>query len=288
MVRKDVKIGAVVLAILLAVIVVYVLVVPSGKPTAAPAVANADDAFKEQMKHNESRNLDRPGAASNQPAIVQPGGARLSGGVAANDPSRKTDPFADTGEKWMMALNTGAVPQTRLRSGKLPEPGAAISPVGPAGRAADGSLAGNSPISIDSNSSLRPTVKTHTVETGDSIARIAESIYGSQVYYREILAANPGVDPKKLKPGMVLKIPDVKEVRGKGGAEDDSPAPAIDGKLEYRVTSGDSMHGIAKKLYGKSELWEQIYDINKAKIGNDPAKLKVGMILKLPSPPTQQ
>jgi nucleoid-associated protein YgaU len=96
------------------------------------------------------------------------------------------------------------------------------------------------------------------------------------------------VKPEKLRPGMVLNLPDIKEVKGAGGADDDSPAPTLDAQTEYRVQSGDNMNKIALKLYGKSEMWERIYDLNKAKIGNDPAKLKVGMILKLPAPPTQR
>jgi nucleoid-associated protein YgaU len=33
-------------------------------------------------------------------------------------------------------------------------------------------------------------------------------------------------------------------------------------------------------------VWEDIYDLNRATIGDNPARLKVGMILKLPAAPT--
>jgi nucleoid-associated protein YgaU len=149
-------------------------------------------------------------------------------------------------------------------------------------------MAGNSPASLEPGtppSGAAP--KNYTVASGDSIARIAEIVYGSQAYYKVILEANPKVDPMKLRPGMVLVIPDVKETRGRGGHDDDSPAPAIESKAEYRVVAGDSLNKIAIKLYGKADRWEEIYDLNKDKIGTDPARLKLGMILKLPAPPTR-
>ncbi|HRK30313.1 MAG TPA: LysM peptidoglycan-binding domain-containing protein [Tepidisphaeraceae bacterium] len=289
MVRKDVKIGAVVLAILLAVIVVYVLVVPGGAPIDGQPVVNADDAFKEQMKRAESGSAYPPSGTTGDGqapvTTITPANQIAGGQPAANDP------FADSGEKWMLALNTGSMPQGRLKSNPGTNRGPSQQGIIPSGDgfrsppADNGTAAGNAPISIQPDDSIRPTVKTHTVQPGDSIARIAETVYGSQVYYKAILTANPGVDPKRLKPGTVLQIPDVKEVKANGGADDPSPAPAL-AKTEYRIVSGDSMHGIAKKLYGKSDMWEQIYDLNKARIGSDPAKLKVGMILKLPTAPT--
>lgn len=288
MVRKDVKIGAAVLAILIAVIVVYTLVVPSGPPV--PAV-NADDAFKRQMIEREA-NLgggNQP-IASNSPAIVKTetpttpiANATPGPSVNPTEPQKKVDPFEN--EKWMMALNTGSVPKTSTadRGSTLNE--TVKSDVRP--RSRDNSIAGNLPASLEP--STRPTGagKNYTVATGDSIARIAENVYGSQAYYKVILEANPKVDPMKLRPGMVLVIPDVKETKGRGGHDDDSPAPVIESKAEYRVVAGDSLNKIAIKLYGKADRWEEIYDLNKDKIGTDPARLKLGMILKLPAPPTR-
>jgi nucleoid-associated protein YgaU len=40
------------------------------------------------------------------------------------------------------------------------------------------------------------------------------------------------------------------------------------------------------KLYGKSGYVERIYEKNKALIGSDPKKLKLGMILELPEKTT--
>ena len=288
MVRKDVKIGAVVVGILIAVLIVYVLVVPGGGPPqghAPVAAAPTDESFKDQMIRGETQlagigkteSAEPPGIASNQPAAV----AANTQPPAAPASAPRTDPFGPADEKWMMALNTGVVPGSARMTAERPQaPGSAISPSRSTGEL---SPAPNAALAI--NPTTRPAGRTHVVQPGENFARIAESVYGSQVYYKDLMAANPNVRPEKLRPGMVLNLPDVKEVKGKGNAEDDSPAPAIDPRLEYRVQAGDSMHKIAARLYNDQDMWQDLYDLNKAKIGNNPEKLKVGMILRLPKPP---
>ena len=60
----------------------------------------------------------------------------------------------------------------------------------------------------------------------------------------------------------------------------------IDSKAEYRVQPGDSLERISIKLYGKRDRTDSIYEANRTTIGDDPARLKVGQILKLPEVPT--
>lgn len=50
----------------------------------------------------------------------------------------------------------------------------------------------------------------------------------------------------------------------------------------YTVKSGDSLSTIAKRVYGDSSRWQQIYIANKQAIGSDPNKLKVGLVLVIP------
>jgi nucleoid-associated protein YgaU len=63
-------------------------------------------------------------------------------------------------------------------------------------------------------------------------------------------------------------------------------ATPVDTQTEYRVVSGDSLYRISMRLYGSGEEADHLYDLNKEKIGPDKGKLKLGMILKIPSPPT--
>ena len=51
----------------------------------------------------------------------------------------------------------------------------------------------------------------------------------------------------------------------------------------YTVVSGDSLSKIAKHHYGDAAKWHQIYDANKALIGNNPDLIEVGQVLTLPS-----
>ena len=51
----------------------------------------------------------------------------------------------------------------------------------------------------------------------------------------------------------------------------------------YTVVSGDSLSKIAKDHYGDAANWHQIYDANKALIGNNPDLIEIGQVLTLPS-----
>jgi len=60
--------------------------------------------------------------------------------------------------------------------------------------------------------STTPSVKTigekkHTVRRGETLFSIAKASLGDGKKWKEIVAANPGVSPSKLKVGQVLLIP---------------------------------------------------------------------------------
>jgi LysM repeat protein len=75
--------------------------------------------------------------------------------------------------------------------------------------------------------------RTHRVEWGDTWYGIARQY---AVTAAELAAANPDVDPSRLRSGEVLRIP------GVAGAS---------GKRTHRVEAGESLWGIARK-YGVS------------------------------------
>jgi nucleoid-associated protein YgaU len=134
--------------------------------------------------------------------------------------------------------------------------------------------------------------RPHKIRIGETYSSIAKVAYGDARYYLAIEKANPNVDPSKLKPGMTINLPDVETVKGaahpaadKQKAEPSSSGKDIDAATEYRVQSGDSLHKIAMKRYGSSTMADTIYELNKATIGDDSAKLKIGMVLKMPANP---
>jgi nucleoid-associated protein YgaU len=53
--------------------------------------------------------------------------------------------------------------------------------------------------------------RTYTVQSGDSLWKIAEEMYGSGAKYKHIFEANRDLldDPDRIFPGQVLKIPDL-------------------------------------------------------------------------------
>jgi nucleoid-associated protein YgaU len=140
---------------------------------------------------------------------------------------------------------------------------------------------------------------THIVKSGETLSSIAQAAYGSSAFYPHLLRANPGINPNNLKPGTAIHVPPATEVKataapGTAGkpAGELPPGPAlveetkIDPVRQYRVVSGDSLYKIGQKLYGKGTMGDRIYDANKQLIGADPRRLKLGMILQLPEPPT--
>ncbi|MGB7159272.1 MAG: LysM domain-containing protein, partial [Tepidisphaeraceae bacterium] len=129
--------------------------------------------------------------------------------------------------------------------------------------------------------------RTHVVKAGETFSSIAAAAYGSPNFYPHIQRANPSLDSTRLKPGMTITLPLADEVKPAA-----SPAVAvaeqkIDPRTQYKVQPSDSLYRISEKLYGKADRVEKLYEANKAAIGDDMARLKAGMILKLPEPPTQ-
>jgi len=133
------------------------------------------------------------------------------------------------------------------------------------------------------------TASTHTIKNGETFVTVAAAHYGNGKYYKLIVAANPKVDPSHLKIGTVITLPalDAKADTTKAAANTSAAVEkAVDNKTQYRVQSGDNLHRICVRLYGDASKVDDLYALNKAAIGSDPAKLKLGMILTLPATPT--
>ncbi len=305
--RKDVKLGFAIGGVLLAVLIVYVLVISGGDKPAEVTLSTPDS-----QQSPADAPVTPPASPTTKPAEL----------IAA-EPKANTDPFVATIEsrpvadpakpsgddKWSAALNTGRLPVMMTQTPEPPAPTPAAVPAEanrptPAASALSTSLpvaASNAPASVSADADFHlpmpspatqpAAARTHTVQLNETFVSIAEAAYGNKAYYPHLIRANPTIDPRKLRPGMVINVPPASEVRADGSAAAPSSdlstsAARIDEKTEYKVQAGDSLYKISTKLYGKADRADKIYDLNKSAIGSNPAHLKLGMVLKLPEAPT--
>lgn len=54
----------------------------------------------------------------------------------------------------------------------------------------------------------QPAPTNMRVAPGDTLQGLAARLYGDRSRWRDILAANPGLDPRRLRPGRVLRLPE--------------------------------------------------------------------------------
>jgi nucleoid-associated protein YgaU len=198
--------------------------------------------------------------------------------------------------------STAAAPADSSANDATPTAGSAAAATSAAAAAAPTPTASSADSSAASVTT--PPVHSHTVQRGETFSSISKAVYGDARYYNQIAQANPKINPNRLRPGTVITIPDISQVKSGGqkssssdkpdgaSSADSAPAPAakpaapLDSQTQYRVVANDSLYRISVRLYGSGEEIDHLYELNKAVIGPDRAKLKVGMVLKLPGPPT--
>ncbi len=123
------------------------------------------------------------------------------------------------------------------------------------------------------------TLAEHTVQSGESLGQIALKYYGSaakaswSIIYkanREVIGPNASL----IVPGQVLKIPRL-----------EPEARPEDFMAQYTVRPGDTLSHIALWHYGTAaqSAWVQIYEANRATIGDNPSYLQVGQVLNIPN-----
>ena len=128
--------------------------------------------------------------------------------------------------------------------------------------------------------------KTYTIRSGDDFATIAKRTWGSEAKWVAIQRANPDVDPRRLKIGQVIVIPTLEAdaLRRSGELSSAAQTTALGRRAHVTVEKGDSLTRISRKVYGRTALWETIYQANRDKLSS-PDDLKVGMVLAIPPRP---
>jgi nucleoid-associated protein YgaU/DNA-binding SARP family transcriptional activator len=128
-----------------------------------------------------------------------------------------------------------------------------------------------------------PTI-THTITRGDTLWGLAEQYLGEGRRYPEILALNSDVlagGADFLRTGWELRIPALESSR--------SGAPEVS---TYIVQAGDTLRGIAEKVLGDPDRYQEIVDATagtrQADGGRlvDPDRIEPGWTLTMPGPVT--
>ncbi len=138
------------------------------------------------------------------------------------------------------------------------------------------------PASAPATIPAAPASQSYVVKSGDTLTSIAQNFYGPKGKWETIAAANPGINPNKLKVNSTITIP---HMDGASSLSSPGTATATPSTDSYTVVGGDTLSGISQKVYGSQKHWRAIYEANKSAIGSDPADLKVGMKLKIPAKP---
>ncbi len=135
------------------------------------------------------------------------------------------------------------------------------------------------------------SMRTCVVASGETLSQIAQRELGTYKRWPEIAELNGGLDPAKVRKGMVLKLPErdsAQAARAIAAAmpvvnrAEQQPAPqpvAAQGERIYRVQKGDVLSVISQRELGTSKRWKEIVALNPEV---DPERLIVGQKLILP------
>jgi len=138
-----------------------------------------------------------------------------------------------------------------------------------------------------------PSPQDYVVKPGDTLGEISMAVYGTSRKWRMIRQANGNLDPRALRPGLKLVIPQVQA----GPAVAQSDTRAIDRALQevsefvtdtsrpsgvYRVKRGETLYAIARRVLGDGKRWKEIYELNRQEM-SAPEDLSAGQKILVPS-----
>ena len=133
---------------------------------------------------------------------------------------------------------------------------------------------------------IPPQFRDYTIQSGDTFESIARREFGASSKWTVIANANPYVDPRRIRPGRVIRIPlDPDNVFGQvEGQENTTPPSPVAEVIEYKVKPGDTLTEISKAYYGTTRYWRDIYGLNRDVL-NSPESLRVGQTIRIPAKP---
>jgi LysM repeat protein len=109
----------------------------------------------------------------------------------------------------------------------------------------------------------------YVAQKGDTLMKIAFELYGNFRKWKDIYAMNQSVltSPKALQPGMEIRY-----------EKPYQPFERDTSGEKYQIKNGDTLAGIARNLYGRSEKWKKLARKNSALV-QDPDEIYAGFYL---------
>jgi LysM repeat protein len=109
----------------------------------------------------------------------------------------------------------------------------------------------------------------YSVQTGDTLMKIAFETYGDLYRWREIYEANREriADPNNVPRGTVLKL-----------ERPSSPVTISRNGDKFTIRPGDTLGTISQEVYGTPRKWRKIYNNNRELI-KDPNRIYAGFTL---------
>ncbi len=134
--------------------------------------------------------------------------------------------------------------------------------------------------------------RRHIVKSGETLGSIARNYYGSASKWRKIKTANPRINPRRLKLGMKLVIPQANNtwVASKTSTRRLSPnSRKRNNSIRKNIFIPNTYHTVRRgetltKIAQSSGIpFLKIYDKNKNILKNGPHRLKPGMRIFIPA-----
>lgn len=133
-----------------------------------------------------------------------------------------------------------------------------------------------------SSKSIKGSPGEYVVQSGDTLSEIANKTLGAGHLWTVLSDLNPGLDPKRLQIGQVIRLGPLADVESTslpykivGGG------PPADSGRKYVVQEGDSLSQIAERLMGSASATQALFAANRDVL-EDMDALQVGQVLRIP------
>jgi len=138
-----------------------------------------------------------------------------------------------------------------------------------------------------------PSPQVYVVKPGDTLGEISMAVYGTSRKWQMISEANGNLDPRTLRPGLKLVIPQVQAVPAVARSDTRVIERALEEVSEfvadtsrpagvYRVKRGETLYAIARRVLGDGSRWKEIYELNRRQM-SAPEDLAAGQTILVPS-----